>query len=306
VLKYKTVKNVFHDANTQGGHWSRVDLVVDEHGSEFAVKEVGGVEPEHVPLFWHEVDVLFNLLPSHHNICPVLGWFEKSENHFGFVMPYIRNRTLSILDLEKDCAKWYTEQALSTLAVFHAHKLIFCNIKPENILVKEHTDEICFIDFDCLTHDDGEKHLALGSGIYEAPEQGTGYYSVKADSYSMGIIIAGMAMGDINFWNNFYVYVSHHNINKYTVIDEFRQDLMKGKQYEGRSFWQKYKAQYYSSPPPLPDLHPHHQHPPKDFWVAELEDLVAQLTHYDPAQRLSCTDALKHPYFTTNPTVDLP
>jgi len=292
-VRYKTVRNVFYDVDNTTGHWSKVDLVVTEQGSEFAIKEVGNVEQEYQHLFWNEIDVLFNVLPTHPRICPLLGWFEKSEDHFGLVMPYIRNRQLSTGDLEIQCAKWYTEKVLSTLSIFHTNRLIFCNMKPENILVREDSDDICVIDFDCLIKDDGEQHIPLGSGFYEAPEQESGNYDYKADSFSMGMILAGMAMGDILFWDRVARYTAGQNIRK-KVLEEFKEHIKKGNQYEGRSFWQTYKTQFYSSSHELVEQ----QETLKDYWVAELEDLVAKLTHYDPRERLSCADALNHPYFS--------
>ena len=99
--------------------------------------------------------------------------------------------------------KRISRQCLEALRYIHACKLIHCDLKPENIVVKSFKRvDVKIIDFgsSCFTTD----HLTtyIQSRSYRAPEVILGLpYSAKIDVWSLGCIIAELYTGRMLFEN---------------------------------------------------------------------------------------------------------
>jgi serine/threonine-protein kinase len=94
----------------------------------------------------------------------------------------------------------FAEQMLEALAHAHAHRVIHCDVKPENlILFPDHG--LCLTDF-------GIARVALrtlsasGSGTvgYLAPEQALGKPSFRSDVFAAGLVIYRMLAGVLPEW----------------------------------------------------------------------------------------------------------
>ncbi|MHC5110518.1 MAG: protein kinase domain-containing protein [Planctomycetota bacterium] len=92
------------------------------------------------------------------------------------------------------------EQMLEAVAVAHQHRVLHCDIKPENFIV--------FQDGRLKLADFGIARVALrtmaasGSGTvgYMAPEQAMGKPSLRSDVFSLGLIFYRMLSGELPEW----------------------------------------------------------------------------------------------------------
>jgi serine/threonine protein kinase len=97
-----------------------------------------------------------------------------------------------------------SRQILQGLEYLHSLKIIHCDLKPENVLIKSISKaEVKIIDFgsSCFIHD----HLSnyMQSRSYRAPEVILGLsYDYKIDIWSVGCIIAELYTGNVLFQND--------------------------------------------------------------------------------------------------------
>ncbi len=94
----------------------------------------------------------------------------------------------------------YSEQILEAVAYAHRHRIIHCDVKPENLIL--------FSDNRLRLTDFGIAKMALrtirasGSGTmgYMAPEQAMGKPSFRSDVFSVGLIMYRMLSGHLPEW----------------------------------------------------------------------------------------------------------
>jgi serine/threonine-protein kinase len=124
------------------------------------------------------------------------------DGHFVLALP-LGNRTLA--DRLKKRASLTTaldfaEQMLEAVAYAHEHRIIHCDIKPENLIL--------FPDGQLMLGDFGIAKVAMntirasGSGTvgYIAPEQAMGRPSFRSDVFSLGLILYRMLSGTLPEW----------------------------------------------------------------------------------------------------------
>ena len=103
-----------------------------------------------------------------------------------------RSSTALLLDL--------AGQGLAALACAHEHKIIHCDIKPENFILFP-GGQLKLADFGFAKH--GLRTLkASGSGTidYIAPEQAMGRPKFQSDVFSMGLVLYRMFSGKLPEW----------------------------------------------------------------------------------------------------------
>ncbi|KAI9249401.1 kinase-like domain-containing protein [Phascolomyces articulosus] len=108
--------------------------------------------------------------------------FIKSNNFQGFSMGLIRR---------------FTIQLLNSLVLLHKHKLIHCDLKPENVLLKHPTkSSIKVIDFGSSCLESEKVYTYIQSRFYRSPEVILGMeYSMAIDMWSVGCILAELHTG---------------------------------------------------------------------------------------------------------------
>jgi len=120
-------------------------------------------------------------------------------------------------------------QALAALAHAHEHRIIHCDIKPENFIL--------FADNQLKLADFGFAKLSLrtlkasGSGTidYIAPEQAMGRPKFQSDVFSMGLVLYRLFSGKLPEWPFDWPAVGHERLLK-RVRPEFAEMLRKAMQ----------------------------------------------------------------------------
>ncbi|KAL2256033.1 hypothetical protein VTK26DRAFT_2291 [Humicola hyalothermophila] len=108
--------------------------------------------------------------------------FIKSNAFRGFSLKMIRR---------------FTKQMLSALNLLKQHKVIHCDLKPENVLLRHplHT-EIKVIDFGSSCFEDEKVYTYIQSRFYRSPEVILGMtYGMPIDMWSLGCILAELYTG---------------------------------------------------------------------------------------------------------------
>lgn len=95
----------------------------------------------------------------------------------------------------------YAEQMLEALAHAHHHRIIHCDVKPENFIIFD-DDLIRLTDFGIAKITMHTLLSASGSGTvgYVAPEQAMGRPSFRSDCFSMGLVLYRMLAGQLPRW----------------------------------------------------------------------------------------------------------
>jgi len=266
---------------------SRVDILISrDTGKMMAFKEYQlwmGLSPERfVRRAEAELDIVFNHLPSHPSICPIHAWLRGSwiegkedpsrKFHYSLIMPLLRNDPW---ELNKENLKMWALSTVEVCIVLHERNIICSTLKHDCMLYDKFLNRFIMIDFGDLTIDNkAYPYDENGSGMTMAPEQKTGIYNDKVDAYALGILLAQMALGDGDLFKGRGTLPKKQR-------PVFWEKLKNRTPEEKRVFWEPYGLSGLTQ-----------------YWTPELTDLIYQLTVHDPEKRLSCKDALNHPFFS--------
>ncbi len=170
-------------------------------GRSVALKVPHGewIDDETLDLFRREVRLTAVL--DHPNILPLKN-AQFIDDHFVIATPLgtetlaerLKRRitTQKVLD--------YIRQLLDAVACAHRHRVIHCDIKPDNVIVFP-GDRIRLADFG-IARVAQRTVMASGSGTvgYLAPEQALGRPSVRSDVFSIGLLCYRMLTGSVPEW----------------------------------------------------------------------------------------------------------
>jgi serine/threonine-protein kinase len=152
------------------------------------------VDQEMLGLFRQEVRLVAKL--DHPNILPLKN-ADMIDNRF-VVATRLGNETLDSrlqrrISVER--ALYFAEQMIAAVAYAHDHRIIHCDIKPENFILFD-DDWLRLTDFGIAKV---SRITILGSGTgtvgHMAPEQAMGKPSFRSDVFSLGLIIYRMLSG---------------------------------------------------------------------------------------------------------------
>lgn len=157
------------------------------------------VTPEVLNEFRKEVRMMARL--EHPNILPLKN-AEFIEGKFVIVYPLgektLANRLQSRIALVT--ALDYAEQMISAVAYAHEHRIIHCDVKPDNVILFS-GGRLRLTDFG-IAKVAKRTIKASGSGTvgYVAPEQAMGRPSFRSDVFSLGLILYRMLTGRLPEW----------------------------------------------------------------------------------------------------------
>ncbi|REJ70388.1 MAG: hypothetical protein DWQ31_01200 [Planctomycetota bacterium] len=154
---------------------------------------------EFLEAFRHEVRLAAKL--KHPRILPVKN-AEFINGHFVIAMP-LGEQTLDdrlMYRMARAAALDYAEQTLEAVAFAHSHRVIHCDIKPENLIIFP-DNTLMLTDFGIakISH---RTVAASGSGTigYMSPEQAMGKPSFRSDVFSIGLLLYRMLTGTLPTW----------------------------------------------------------------------------------------------------------
>ncbi|MBE9221349.1 serine/threonine protein kinase [Cyanobacterium stanieri LEGE 03274] len=147
-------------------------------------------------LFFEEMKILEKL--DHPQIPRLIDFYDDGEDCF-LVQEYIRGETIKF-ELKGD-RPWsetkilnFLEQGLQILDYIHRRGVIHRDIKPDNFIRRQDSQEIVLIDFGAVKNFNVEQShiinptVAIGTHGYMPSEQARGKPRKNSDIYSLGII----------------------------------------------------------------------------------------------------------------------
>jgi cGMP-dependent protein kinase len=155
------------------------------------------------------VDVEKNvLLKVDHPFIMKMVKYLKNENYIFFIEEYIHGKELwevirDIGLLTKEQTQFYSASILCAIDYLHKKKIIYRDIKPENIMVTE-SNYIKVIDFGTVKEINERTSTIIGTPHYMAPEiiKGAGY-SFQVDVWSIAVCMYEFYCGGLPFGEDY-------------------------------------------------------------------------------------------------------
>ena len=196
--------------------------------------------------------------------------FHSTPNKYYLVTDYCKEGELFDEIKVKDRftereASYILYQVLLAIRYCHKMRIVHRDIKPENILIvgRESSGllKVKLIDFGTakIFNEFSKNKALVGSSYYIAPEVIRGKYDEACDLWSIGVIMYIMLVGTPPFNGD--------------EDDDILRAVSIGK--------------YETSYPQYQSLSP------------EAKDLITKLLKFNPTERITAEDALKHPWFNT-------
>jgi serine/threonine protein kinase len=235
----------------------------------------------------HEVRILYRL--SHPNVLKFHRWYE-TRHHIWLILEYCSGGSLKELlaydkRLPENAVRIFGTDLLHALHYLHTSKVIFCDLKPSNILLNEY-GVLKLSDFALAANVDQIKTLKSGKKRSKVRRTGTPYYmapelfgeegvhSYASDMWSLGCVLYEMAMGHLPFFSNNFTELVHKIQN-----DPLELPL-------GDSSGDTHEQGDASAKPQLSVL---------------LKNLLRSLLRKDPAKRISWPALLTHEFWGSMP-----
>ncbi|KAH7909499.1 kinase-like domain-containing protein [Hygrophoropsis aurantiaca] len=268
-----------------------------------------------------------------HKCIHLLHWFDH-RNHICLVSELLGMCVYDFLK-ENDFAPFpryhiqsFAKQLFGSVAFLHELHLIHTDLKPENILLV-HNDyrlaavpvpgkrnaqprskrilqstDIRLIDFGSATFEDEYHSTVVCTRHYRAPEVILGLgWSFPCDAYSLGCIL-------VEFYTGVALYQTHDNLEHLAMMEVVMGKMPErfaraGARTKPEFFkegakldWPKPKASRQSKKDVKAQRMLQDIIPPSDQVNRQFMDLVRRLLAFDPAQRITVREALRHPYFS--------
>jgi len=178
-----TVRNGYTFVRKIGSGASAVVWLVTMNDKEYACKEIGISMPGYKFYSYREIDIVSSI--SHPNLISYISIFFDSSVNPGFdrsaffVLPLGKEDLGSILASidsvpSEETKLRYIYEILSAISILHKARIYHCDIKPDNILIKD--DHAILADLGSAYYDDGIKDDCLSLG-YSPPEKVKLYFN---------------------------------------------------------------------------------------------------------------------------------
>ena len=190
---------------------------------------------------------------------------------------------------QEDLIKIILKQILKGVEYLHSKKIIHRDLKPQNILMNKDL-KVKLGDFGLSRKISFEKRPYTQEVLslwYRAPEllMGSNIYDEAIDIWSIGCIFGFMVLkrtlfegeSEIDQLNKIFQFLGTPNFNQINYYNNLNVNNNQFVYYPPGDFNEKFSN--------LDDYG---------------KDLLKKMLNYDPELRISCKDALKHPYFFNN------
>ncbi|KAK2964315.1 putative Casein kinase II subunit alpha [Blattamonas nauphoetae] len=220
---------------------------------------------------------------------------DKQTGKLGFVFEEVTNidsylfiTTLSLYDI-----KFYMLELLRAMAFTHSRGIMHRDLKPGNILIDHSQHKLRVIDWGLATfyHPGQRNSLFVGTLGFRAPETALNVpiYDYGVDVWAVGCVFAGMLFRTTSF---FSVDDSWEQIDR--IVSKCGTDTF-------LRYLQKMDLQF-DPPERLLDRRGHSWEDHITDHCAHLTtpdalDLLDKLLQFDPSDRISCAEAIGHPFF---------
>ncbi|CAL6050588.1 Kinase [Hexamita inflata] len=194
--------------------------------------------------------------------------------------------------LKLNYVKHIAVQCLNSLCYSHNLNIIHADIKPENILlVKENSTHIRVIDWGSGAFVNQTIYTYIQSRFYRAPEVILGMpYSIEIDVWSMGCVFAELLTGMPIFPGE----DEHDQLGKICEFLNMPPNHMIQKASRAGEFFQSGKLRS-KHRPNSKSIQQHLKGQPADFI-----DLICQMLVWDPKQRATPHQLMKHQFVVNN------
>jgi len=156
--------------------------------------------PESLAHFKHEYEVMSKLW--HPNLAQVYDFGELDDGGYYLAMEYINGRELNLVirqdvKMEFDATLAIIVHLLRAMEFVHSRNIIYCDIKPQNILVTD-DNQAKLIDFGLSDFGHESSKDVKGTMKYIAPEVINGKEKDhRADIFSLGVLFYEMLSGEL-------------------------------------------------------------------------------------------------------------
>ncbi|KAG0232155.1 dual specificity protein kinase kns1 [Actinomortierella wolfii] len=223
--------------------------------------------------------------------------------------------------------QFFAKQLLTSVSFLHRLRLIHTDLKPENILLADgsykithykkspskqrrilYNPEIRLIDFGSATFQEEHHSTVVSTRHYRAPEIILGLgWSYPCDIWSIGCILVEFLTGEALFQ-------THDNLEHLAmmeaVLGPIPEKLIRASHKSSQKYFvngrldypndetKRNSRKYVKALKKLRDyVTPAGNRVEQLNFAAALVDLLGRLLTYDPAERITAAQALKHPYF---------
>ncbi|KAI7829372.1 kinase-like domain-containing protein [Gamsiella multidivaricata] len=232
--------------------------------------------------------------------------------------------------------QYFARQLFSSVAFLHRLRLVHTDLKPENILLVDGDyrqvpykvcqlpflylhrhmhrglrvlldPEIRLIDFGSATFQDEHHSTVVCTRHYRAPEIILGLgWSYPCDIWSIGCILVEFLTGEALFQTHDNL---EHLAMMQAVLGPIPDKLIRASHKSSQKYFvqgrldypneetKRNSRKYVKALRPLRVCVPIHVFEENSAFAREFLDLLSRLLAYDPAERITAAQALRHPYF---------
>ncbi|XP_020576875.1 serine/threonine-protein kinase AFC2-like isoform X3 [Phalaenopsis equestris] len=290
-----------------------------------AIKIVRGIKK-----YWDaaliEIDVLQQLAKHQESssLCvQIRNWFDY-RNHICIVFEKLGPSLYDFLrkngyrPFPIDLVREIGRQLFESVAFMHDLRLIHTDLKPENILVvsSEHypsqsmrlpkSSAVKVIDFGSTTYDSQDHNYIVSTRHYRAPEVILGLgWSYPCDVWSLGCILVELCSGEALFQ-------THENLEHLAMMERvfgpIPRHMMKRADRHAEKYFRRTRLNWPEGASSRESINAVHKMlrlqniimKYVDRSAGDLIDLLQGLFKYEPAERLTAREALRHPFFRNN------
>ncbi len=267
----------------------------------YAIKKIKNeMDDEGIPsTALREIAILKKM--KHPNVVNVEGIAFNNNNNIELCLEYCRYDLKKLIEHKKKDTSFYTEkfvknmmyQLLKGVEHLHSHKILHRDLKPQNILVDDNGWILKLADFGLSRvysipiRPYTKEVLTLW---YRAPEMslGIGNYAIGLDIWSIGCIFAELYIGKPLFTGDSEIDQLFKIMQVFGTFNELTLPGYKAFPYFDPDFpyWKGCGLRYYIN---------------RRHSVLKMDDvafdLLEKMLAIDPVKRITCKEALNHPYF---------